>query len=329
MKVYNPNFSEGLEPDLMQCLRRLQNKRGFDVDKYVQKKTYILNEYMRRCKLSACVVAVSGGIDSAVTLGLVCRAAKLQDSPIKKIIAVSLPIFNAEAATNQKEALEKSKELAKTYGIDPVAIDLTEVFMLMKNKVDLSSKMKGSPWASGQLVAYIRTPALYYLTSLLTQEGYSAVLCGTTNRDEGAYLGYVGKASDGMVDLQLISDLHKSEVYKLAEFLKIPENIKKAVPTGDMYDGRADEEVFGAPYDFVELYLLYKSIKDEKDRLKLRKNWSKKAADQFEQLAGNLEKLHNYNAHKYFVGSPAVHLDIYESGVPGGWPERKSILEII
>ncbi|WP_258957573.1 hypothetical protein [Legionella sainthelensi] len=43
------------------------------------------------------------------------------------------------------------------------------------------------------------------------------------NRDEGSYVGFFGKASDAMVDIQLISDLHKSEVKKLALFLNIPQ----------------------------------------------------------------------------------------------------------
>ena len=53
---------------------------------------------------------------------------------------------------------------------------------------------------------------------------------GTTNRDEGAYLGFFGKASDGMVDLQPISDLHKSEVRALATRLGVPAEIVEAAP---------------------------------------------------------------------------------------------------
>jgi NAD+ synthase (glutamine-hydrolysing) len=91
--------------------------------------------------------------------------------------------------------------------------------------------VQGKPWAAGQLAPYLRTPTLYYLTSLLTQEGMKAVVCGTTNRDEGAYLGFFGKASDGMVDLQLIADLHKSEVYALGKLLAVPEKILTRTPT--------------------------------------------------------------------------------------------------
>jgi hypothetical protein len=177
---------------------------------------------------------------------------------------------------------------------------------------------KGKAWAEGQLVSYVRTPALYYATSLLTEQGHSAIVVGTTNRDEGAYLGYFGKASDGMVDVQLISDLHKSEVVKTAQALGLPETIIKAIPSGDMYDGRTDEAVFGAPYDFVELYLSILCL-SEREKKHLTRGWSATEIDQYDTMAARLEKLHKYNAHKYNVGSPAVHLDIMESAVPGGW----------
>ncbi|OGJ46292.1 NAD(+) synthase, partial [Candidatus Peregrinibacteria bacterium RIFOXYA12_FULL_33_12] len=165
-------------------------------------------------------------------------------------------------------------------------------------------------------------PILYYLTSLLTQNNLPAIVCGTTNKDEGSYLGYYGKASDGMVDVQLISDIHKSEVYELGNLLNIPKNITEAAPSGDMFDGKNDEEVFGAPYDFVELYLEYLSIKNKKIKTTIQKTWSAKAKNQFKQLSDNLEALHNYNKHKYLVASPAMHLDIYKYSIPEGWSSK-------
>ena len=118
-----------------------------------------------------------------------------------------------------------------------------------------------------------------------------------------------------MVDLQPISDLHKSEVYALAKLLEIPQDIIDAPPAGDVYDGRVDEEMIGAPYWFVELYLLYLSAQDES----LLQTLSDEERQQFEHYQANLEELHRKNAHKYWVGSPAVHLDVYERFVPGGW----------
>ena len=81
-------------------------------------------------------------------------------------------------------------------------------------------------------------------------------MSGTTNRDEGAYIGFFGKASDGMVDLQPIADIHKSEVYAIAKILNIPEYIINASPKGDVWNNKLDVEMIGAPYDIVEVFIL-------------------------------------------------------------------------
>lgn len=318
MRVYNPQSSNRLLPELQAALERLRRRRGFGVERYVQAKAGVLNAYMREARLDACVVAVSGGVDSAVVLGLAAKAKAQPDSPIREIVAVMMPIFDA-GATHQSEATAKGREVAQIFGIAPTVIDISSGHSALKTAVDAALGVVGEPWASGQLVSYVRTPALYYITSLLTQQGRAAILLGTTNRDEGGYLGFIGKASDAMVDVQLISDLHKSEVYAVAGALGVPLSVREATPTGDMYDARPDEEVFGAPYDFVELYLLTKDLSGDEERNALKCGWSREAREQFDFFAHNLEQLHRYNRHKYLGRSPAVHLDIQHAATPGGW----------
>lgn len=121
-----------------------------------------------------------------------------------------------------------------------------------------------------------------------------------------------------MVDIQLISDIHKSEVYAVARELNIPESIINVTPSGDMYDNRTDETVFGASYDFVELYLNYLNMQ-ENDKKNLIDSLDQESKEQFEFYSKNLENLHKYNLHKYMAKSPAIHLDLYDSGVKGGW----------
>jgi NAD+ synthetase len=316
MKVYNPQDQMTLHPDIVSLLDSLRSERGFDSERFLIEKSNLLNDYLRRYGLSSCVVAVSGGIDSSLVLALVARAASRYGSPIKRIIPVMLPVFSDNGATGQEEATARALEVCHSLSLEANVIDLTAAQREIKRAVDSVLQVEGEAWADGQLVAYTRTPALYYVTSLLSQEGTPGVICGTTNRDEGAYLGYIGKASDGMVDLQLIADLHKSEVYRVARALNLPKSVIDVTPTGDMFDGRPDEEVFGAPYDFVETYLLYLSHPEKETLLD---SLPFEACEQFDTLAERLEKLHTYNLHKYLGQSPAVHLNVYPSAVPGGW----------
>lgn len=319
MKFHTDQQDKKLLPELIAALETLRARRNFDSERYVAAKVRVVNKYFATSKLQSAVVAVSGGIDSALVLSIMCRAAKEPGSPIKKIVPISLPVFKSEYTTNQDTATSRATEVIRKNGLKEIIYDLTLAYEALKRAADEGFGVEGGPWASGQLVSYLRTPAIYYTTSLLSQNETPGLVCGTTNRDEGAYLGYVGKASDGIVDVQVISDLHKSEVRAVSRLLGVPQSILDATPTGDMYDGRVDEEVFGASYDFVELFLLLKSLDDDALRSAIIGGFGPAAKAQFEHLSSKLEELHRYNGHKYMVGSPAVHLDVMESGVTGGW----------
>lgn len=325
MKVYNEQSEQLISEQLIKILDDIRKNRNFKAKEYIEQKSNLLNKYMNKYGLKACVVAISGGIDSAIVLGIIKKASEKSNSPIKRIIPMLLPVLKSTGVTNQDEATSKGKELCKRLKLRPYIIDLTTVNNEIRNILEPVVEIKGEDWAIGQLVPYSRTPILYYTTSLLNQAGFGAIICGTTNKDEGAYLGYVGKASDGMVDVQIISDIHKSEVYQVAKELEIPESIIQAVPSGDMYDNRTDETVFGASYDFVELYLNYLNMEDV-EKEKFISSLNEKAKDQFDFYAKNLENLHRYNLHKYIAKSPAVHLDLYDSSVKGGWDNYYKVM---
>lgn len=318
MKVYNDNSNMKLSEELKDLVSSIRQSKDFSACEYIEAKAFYLNEYMKKCGLDTCVVAISGGIDSAVVLGLIVNAIKLGNSPIKEVIPVMLPATDNSGVTGQCDAAKRGYELCESLGVKGYTIDVGEAVNSIRKSVEGTIGFNPDDWAIGQLVPYTRTPFLYYITSLCTVKGLHAVIVGTTNRDEGAYLGYIGKASDGMVDVQLISDIHKSEVYRVAKELNIPESIINVAPSGDMYDSRSDVEVFGAPYDFVELYLNYLRM-GSKEQRKLLNNLKEKSYEQFMALGLNLEKLHRYNRHKYIAHSPAIHLDLWDVSCPDGW----------
>ena len=322
MKCYNHASTMELCNDLKKVLSSMREKRNFNETDYIDEKTAKLNRYMSENGLNACVVAVSGGIDSSVVLGLVYEASKQSNSPIKKIIPILLPCYDNCGVTNQTDAASRGKDVCLKYGLTPVEINMHEIVETIRNAVETKTALSPDSWAIGQLVPYSRTPVLYYTTSLLNVAGYKAIIVGTTNFSEGGYLGYVGKASDGMVDVQLISDIYKSEVYAVARKLDLPKSVINVIPAGDMYDSRADEDVFGAPYDFVELYQTYLGLKNP-EKIALLHNLSSEAMEQFDEYSKNLDHLHKYNNHKYLCGSPAVHLDLWDSNIPGGWQNKR------
>lgn len=318
MQVYNPKFKQ-MPPGLYLALARAREFRPFNAKDYIEAKSKVINAYFKASGLRGAVIAISGGVDSAVALALLVHAKSQKDSPISRIYALSLPISDEASSANQSSIQGKVVDLGNALKIDIDIIDILDTHSEIKTKLSPLDSTH-SNWASGQLVALSRTPFIYYATNLMVANGYKSAVVGTTNRDEGAYLGYVGKASDGMVDIQVISDLHKSEVFAVGSYLGVPQSILNAVPSGDMFDGRSDVEVFGASYDFVELLLLLKSFPDS-IQSQILAGISPSDRSSFEHFKWAIENLHQYNAHKYLVGSPAIHLDILPSAVKGGWVE--------
>ena len=112
--------------------------------------------------------------------------------------------------------------------------------------------------------------------------------------------------------LQIISDIHKSEVYQLANVLGVNQEIINEKPRGDVWDNKVDEEMIGAPYWFLEMYLLMKEYKPKIDV-------NGDEAKTFIEYAKNIENLHIKNSHKYKVGNPAHFLDVMNRKIEKGW----------
>lgn len=301
---------------LEELLAELRQIRGFETDAYIHRKLAAINLFFTTNRLDAAVLGLSGGVDSAVVFCLLWESSKLQGSPIKKVLPLLMPIYG-EGATNQDEAESKAVQLMKDKVFtDYVVFNLTEAYQA------IVKSSPGNAWAQGQLASVLRTPALYYHAALLQTQGYASLVVGTTNRDEGSYIGFFGKASDGMVDLQPIADIHKSEVYQVARKLGVSEVIMRAKPSGDVFDGRYDEEMIGAPYWALELYLLIKDFSFHQPvhipRV-LKNAFPDKEFARLCEYAEQIEALHEKNKHKYAVGAPAHFIDVMERKVWGGW----------
>lgn len=292
--------------DHLEDFRKLRN---FEVNKYIQMKSDAINEFFTKNSLDSAVIGISGGVDSAVTLMLLLEAKKQPNSPLKQILPLIVPI-HGRGTSRQNDATDIAKRFLNSIGEKYVECDITKAY----NNILFETPFTTNPWSEGQMASCLRVPVFYFHAALLQAKGYKSIVVGTTNRDEGSYIGFFGKASDGMVDLQPIADIHKSEVYKVACELGVTQEIIDAVPSGDVWDSRVDEQMIGAPYDFIELFIL---CKDYNHIIKLKNYIS--GMRSIEQYLKSINAIHNKNAHKYEVGSPAHFIDVLPRKVEGGW----------
>lgn len=82
------------------------------------------------------------------------------------------------------------------------------------------------------------------------------VVAGTPNRLEYDQ-GFFVKLGDGAADLKPIAHLYKSQVFALAEYLGVPEEIRRRTPTTDTFSlpQTQEEFYFALPYDKMDLCL--------------------------------------------------------------------------
>jgi NAD+ synthase len=66
---------------------------------------------------------------------------------------------------------------------------------------------------------------------------------GTGNKNEHER-GFFDKYGDGGADVKPIVHLFKSQVFQLAEYLEVPEDIRKRIPTTDTYSAEQTQEEF-------------------------------------------------------------------------------------
>lgn len=83
---------------------------------------------------------------------------------------------------------------------------------------------------------------------------------GTPNRQEYDQ-GFFVKLGDGAADVKPIAHLYKTQVYDLAEYLGVPEEICSRPPTTDTYSMPQTQEefYFSVPYDIFDLCLYGKN----------------------------------------------------------------------
>ncbi len=93
-----------------------------------------------------------------------------------------------------------------------------------------------------------RMSMLYYYAEL---KNYSVI--GTGNKNEHEQ-GFFVKHGDGAADVKPIAHLYKTQVYQLAKYLEIPDEIQNRIPTTDTYSAEQTQEefFFRLPFDVLD-----------------------------------------------------------------------------
>lgn len=173
------------------------------------------------------VVAVSGGIDSAVALNLCVQAV---GAP--KVFALLLPYGDQNMDDAQAAIAAAGLPAAhiRSVNIQP-AVDLLATQLTTTD-----------PLRRGNLMARIRMVVLYDWA-----KAFNALVCGTENKSE-KYLGYFTRFGDAASDIEPIQHLTKTQIRDLAALLSIPQVIIDKPPSAGLWAAQTDEAELGFTY---------------------------------------------------------------------------------
>lgn len=213
-----------------------------------------IKDYFEKNNIKKAVIGLSGGIDSAVSAKLVSEAIGKEN-----LHALIMPVKGVSSEENIKDAVEFCKFLG-------ISFSLIYINDFIKNFENL--KWKQNKIAKMNTASRIRAVILYNQANTR-----NALVIGTSNKTE-LELGYFTKYGDGACDVEVIGDLFKTEVIKLAEYLKIPKKIINKIPTAELYHGQTDEKEIGASYREID-----KVLRNNKSDSKLFKKIKKRIKD--------------------------------------------------
>jgi NAD+ synthase len=249
-----------------------------DIDKLAASLRSFIREQVTVFKKKGVVLGVSGGIDSAVALTLCVQEfgkenvyglllPEKESAPSSRILGAEIceslgvsyeevPISPILEALNIYEKKDQVlKRVCPEY--DP---EIHKTSLVLPNFLD--QELLNVPYIrlikDGETVAKHRLKAADYLeliglqgvkqrSRMLVQYMYAEkmnyVVCGTTNKTE-VVLGQYVKYGDGGVDLEPLADCYKTQIYALAKYLEVNEEIIKRPPSADTWSHYTTDEEF-------------------------------------------------------------------------------------
>jgi NAD+ synthase len=184
------------------------------------------------------VIAVSGGIDSALSISLLVKA-----MPKEQIWPILLPY--------ERQNMEDAEAILDFWQI-PVE---NRRILNIASMVDAACKSlqveSSDQLRKGNLMARARMIAVFDYA-----KSKDALVVGTENKSEH-YLGYFTRFGDEASDIEPILTLYKTQVRQLVRELGLPEIFLEKAPSAGLWQNQSDEQEFGFSYELADQVLTH------------------------------------------------------------------------
>ncbi|HRY19779.1 MAG TPA: NAD(+) synthase [Candidatus Competibacteraceae bacterium] len=258
-----------------------------EVTKIAERMRELLRSHLHRRGL---VVAISGGVDSSVCAALAVRAMGRE-----RVFGLLLPERDSasESSIRGRKMVEQLGIAHEEFDIAPV-LDALGCYRWRDAAIRNLFPAYAEGWKNKIVIAggqtghfnyfklIVQAPEGQVFEERLDSKNYLQIVAatnfkqrvrktleyfhadrlhyavvGTPNRLEYDQ-GFFVKNGDGSADLKPIAHLYKTQVYALARYLELPEEICKAQPTTDTYSMAQgqDEFYFALSYDKMDMALV-------------------------------------------------------------------------
>ena len=199
--------------------------------------TGFIHSELTRVGYSRAVVALSGGVDSAVSCFLAAEALGPEN-----VLALRMPY-----KTSSPDSLSHAQLVIDQLGIPSKTIEITSMVDPLIAQTPPDAHVR-----HGNIMARMRMIVLYDQS-----EDFKGLVIGTSNKTE-ILLGYSTQFGDSACAINPVGDLYKTQLRQLAAELGVPAPIINKPPSADLWVGQTDEGELGFTYADVDqlLYLL-------------------------------------------------------------------------
>jgi NAD+ synthase (glutamine-hydrolysing) len=200
-------------------------------------------DYVRKCGFKKVAVGLSGGVDSALVAAIAVAALGKEN-----VLGAGMP-----GPYSSEGSLRDARQLAENLGIEFVVLPITDTFNCYRNTLAPAFAGRPEDKTEENIQARIRGNFLMALSNKL-----GSLVLSTGNKSEMA-VGYSTLYGDMAGGLAVISDVPKTMVYALAEFINrdrelIPRETITKPPSAELRPNQRDQDTL-PPYATLDRIL--------------------------------------------------------------------------
>ncbi|MBF0359457.1 MAG: NAD(+) synthase [Oligoflexia bacterium] len=256
-QLYSPEIVIPTAPantDLNKKLPILPEWSNGECQEAIDALIFGLNEYAQKSNFNNFLIALSGGMDSCLTLALAhfCSKAKGRSNTTSNTIKVEAIFMPSKYSSTLSYQL--SKDLCNNLNIPLHYLPIKFLHSSCQKAIEETFKLPFVGLADENIQSRLRGMLLYARSNQT-----NALVINTSNKSELA-VGYSTMYGDSVGGISLLGDLYKTEVYQLANYINhaynnlIPQEVISRAPSAELRENQTDMMSL-PPYERLDVIL--------------------------------------------------------------------------